>query len=844
MLVEFARQFKKSKPAFMKKYLHLIFFLTFIVLITASAKAQQFSVSGNVSNADKPVEAASLSLLKTKDSSLVKLEISDKQGKFEFDNIKPGNYLLKAEVVGYKKVFLPAFEIKSSNIHLNEIKLTEDEKQLAGVSVTATRPLVENKIDKTVVNVDASQTNTGLSALEVLEKSPGVTVDNDGNIKLKGKQGVIIMIDGKPAYLSGQDLANYLRNLPANQLDQIELMTQPSAKYDASGNSGIINFKTKKNKNNGFNGSFTTSQIFANYFKNTNSLNFNWRHGKINLFGNYGYSAWKGFNDIYINRSFRSSRDEPFNKYYEQHTYGRFSDYPFDFKTGLDYLINDKTTLTFTVNGLADNQKFYSSSRSNIYDSLKNFILYNDAVSNNYTPWTNVGFDLALQKKLNKGAELDLDGDYIFYRTNGRDPSQNYLYNPDGSLHVDTSSNPEPNPYLLNGNLPAHIDIYSFKADYSKPLQKNLTLEAGLKSSYVKTDNDAQYTLYDSTAKTWNYDDTRSNHFIYKENINAAYVNLQKQFKKLSVQLGLRAEQTVADGNQKVKSDNFHKNYVSLFPTSYFSYKLNDNNTLGLSYGRRIERPSYQDLNPFQMQLDRYTYQQGNPNLQPQFSHNLELSYNYKGDLNITANYTTIKDIINDVLITTVKDESYYTYQTKQNIASNKNIGLAVNYGKQLNKWWNLNVFVNVYNNKYVGVIDNEPINLNVTAVSGNLSNQFSFNKGWKAELTGFYTTKDLVSSDILAEPMGMFALGGSKSILKNKGSIKLNLRDPFWLMHFNGTTELNGFIADIRSKWDNRRYIVTFVYRFGKTNGQQQRRHTTGAEDEQNRVKTGGGAN
>ena len=442
MLLQLALQFK-AKRAFMKKSIHLLFTLFFLFIVCFSVQAQQnATVSGKVTAADKPVEAASLSLLKTKDSSLVKIEVSDKDGKFEFDNLKAGNYFLRTDVVGYKKVFTPVFEVSSANanIQLNEIKLTEDEKELAGVNVTAVRPLVENKIDKTVINVDASQTNTGLSALEVLEKSPGVTVDNDGNIKLKGKQGVIIMIDGKPAYLSGQDLTNYLRNLPSNQLDQIELMTQPSAKYDASGNSGIINFKTKKNKNNGFNGSFTTSEIVANYFKNTNSLNFNWRHGKINLFGNFGYSAWKGFNDIYINRSFRAERGIPFRQYSQQHTYGRYSDYPFDFKTGLDYLINDKTTLTFTVDGLADNSKFYSTSRSNIYDSLKNFVQYNDAISNNFTPWTNVGFDLALQKKLKKGAELDLDGDYIFYYTNGKDPSQNYLYNPDGTLYVDTTA--------------------------------------------------------------------------------------------------------------------------------------------------------------------------------------------------------------------------------------------------------------------------------------------------------------------------------------------------------------------------------------------------------------------
>src|SRR5690242_12840557 len=215
----------------MKKRLHLLTALSFIIISVAAKAQQKATIKGKVVASEKPVEAASVSLLKTKDSSLVKIEITDKQGNFEFNNIKPGNYFLRTDVVGYKKIFSPAFELSNTNIHLDEIKLTEDEKQLADVSVTAVRPLVENKIDKTVVNVDASQTNTGLSALEVLEKSPGVTVDNDGNIKLRGKQGVIIMIDGKPAYLSGDNLTNYLKNLSSNQLDQIEIMSQPSAKY-------------------------------------------------------------------------------------------------------------------------------------------------------------------------------------------------------------------------------------------------------------------------------------------------------------------------------------------------------------------------------------------------------------------------------------------------------------------------------------------------------------------------------------------------------------------------------------------------------------------------------------
>ena len=817
-------------------------FILFLFFTCASASAQQnATISGKVTASDKPVEAASVALLKIKDSSTVKLEVTDKQGNFQFENIKPGNYLVRADVLGYKKIFTPSFEVGNTNstVHLDDIKVTEELKELMAVNVTANRPLIENKADKTVVNVDASPTNTGLTALEVLEKSPGVNVDNDGNIKMKGKQGVKILIDGKPSYLQGQDLVNYLRNLPANQLDQIELMTQPSAKYDASGNSGIINFKTKKNKNNGFNGSITTSAIIAKYFKNTNSLNFNWRQGKINVFGNFGYSAWKGFNDIYIDRSFRDSSEAPFKRYYQQHTYGRYSNYPFNFKSGVDFFASKTTTLTLTVDGLVDGSRFKSNSTSNIYDSLKNFVQYNDALSENHNPWTNVGFDLSLQQKLKKGGELDIDADYIFYDTKGYTYSYNYLKNPEGSLVADTSA---PNPYLLNGDLPAHIDIYSFKADYSQPLKNNLTFEAGVKLSYVKTDNDALYTLFDTITDKWYLDQARTNHFIYKENINAGYVNFQKQFKKFSVQLGLRAEQTISDGNQVIKNETFHKNYTQLFPTSYFSYKLNDNNSFSLSYGRRIERPSYQDLNPFQLQLDRYTYMQGNPDLQPQFSHNIELSYNYKGDLNFTVNYTDITDIINDVLETVKDGENYSTFQTKENIASNRNIGLSVNYNKQLKKWWSINVFGNVYNNKYEGVIGDEPINIDITAFNGNFNSQFTFNKGWRAELSGFYTSKDWVSSNILGDPMGMFSLGGSKTILKNKGTVKVNVRDPFYLMHFTGNTELDGFTAHIHSTWDNRRLIFTFVYRFGKTNGQQQRRRTTAAEEEQNRVNTGGG--
>lgn len=796
-------------------------------------------ISGIIKSPEgKAIEAATISLLKATDSSLIKISITDKSGIFQFENIKNGNYLFLADAIGFGKTYSKVIALTNENVTIEtgELQLAATTQKLNGVNVSARRPLIENKIDKMVVNVDASPTNTGLSALEVLEKSPGVTVDNDGNISLKGKQGVIILIDGKPAYLSGQDLVNFLKDMGSNQLDQIEIMTQPSAKYDASGNSGVINFKTKKNSNSGFNGTFTTSAIIAKYFKNTNSINFNWRKGKINFYGNYGYSYWEGFNDITINRSLRANENTAFNRYVEQHTFGRYSGYPHNFKAGVDFFANKKTTLGFAVNGLIDDRKFKSVSVANIFDSTNRFVQYNNAFSQTKDPWTNVGFNLNLQQKLDtSGQEISVDADYVLYRTKGHQYSDNYLYNSDKL--------PSEDPFLLNGYLPANIDIYSFKSDYKKPLTKDATLEAGIKLSNVKTDNDAQYTMFNNPGSKWETDTARSNHFIYKETINAAYINLQQKIKKFGVQLGLRAEQTIAEGNQVTKSIAFKKNYTKLFPTAYFSYQVNDNNSFGISYGRRIERPGYQDLNPFQYQLDRYTYQKGNPDLQPQFSHNIEVSYNYKGQLNVSVNYTTISDIINDVLITTKEpgDSNYTTYQTSQNIASSQNTGLSVNYNKQLKKWWSINVFANVYNNHYKGVIDNEAIDLNLVSFSGNFSSQFTFNKGWSGELSGFYNSKNLVSSAILAQPMGMFSLGAGKKILKDKGSVRLNLRDPFYLMSFRGSTDLSKGLTQIHSYWDNRRVILTFTYRFGKANGQAPRRRSTGAEDEQSRVKSGG---
>jgi outer membrane receptor protein involved in Fe transport len=814
----------------------LAFFLLSHLFISLSlAQATMGRVTGAVRDSSgKALENATVSIRRATDSSITKNTITNGQGNFSFEKVTAGKYMLSVALVGYRSWFSQPFEITAANPSksIDDISLHASGIILQTATVVGTRPLIENKIDKTVMNVDASPTNGGLTALEVLEKAPGVTVDNDGNVSLKGKSGVIILIDGKQTYLSAADLANFLKNMPGNQLDQIEIMSQPPAKYDASGNSGLINLTTKKNKANGFNGSLTTSAIVARYFKNTNNLTFNWRQGNINLYGSYGYAYWEGFSDMHQDKSLRDSASVAFNRYTSQHTYGRYSDRGQSFRLGMDIFVNKKTTLGFSVNGTADKESFTSSTLANFYDSLHQFVQYNSAQSQNKTPQVHLGFNGNFLRKLDdKGSEISVDADYIFYNTPGTAYSYNYLY--------DANGHPSEPPYLLDGQLPSHIDIYSLKGDYKKVVNKNTTLEAGIKSSYVTNDNDAAYTYFDDGTQSWLPDTTISNHFIYKENINAAYINWQQQVDKLSLQLGLRAEQTNTNGEQTVKSLSFDRHYIQLFPTAYFTYKLDENNTIGLSYGRRIQRPPYQSLNPFRFQLDRYTYEQGNPDLQPQFSNNIEASYNYKGQINITANYTMTTDIISDVLITTKEpgDSNYTTYQTTQNVASQQNIGLAVNYTKQITSSWTLNAFLNVYNNHYKGVIDSTAIDVSYASFNASLNTQYRFKKGWIAELSGFYNAKDYISGAILADGRGMFSLGGSKQVLKGKGSVKLNLRDPFYLMSFTTHTELNKGLTYSHSIWDNRRVILTLVYRFGKTGNNQSQRRTEGASDEQDRV-------
>ena len=815
-----------------------IFSLGLLMILVYSLSAQTISgkVSGKVIDGnEKVIESATITLIKAKDSSVAKMGAAGKDGNFEFDAVAEGKYMVAVSAVGHKKAFSITFDINPANtsVVLKTIELVPVSKDLAGITVVARRPLIEQHIDRTVVNVEAAVSNVGATALEVLEKSPGITVDKEGSISLKGKQGVQIFIDGKPSYLNGADLVNLLKNMSASQLDQIEIMTNPPAKYDAAGNSGIINIKTKKNKAKGFNGSVNAGYSQGVYARTNESLNLNYRNGKFNSFLNYSFNKNNSYQQLVIHRVYKETDGKTVKAMFDQVAFMPRSNSNNNLKFGMDFFASKKTTIGFVATGFIspENQRNYNTSYLKNAAGAVDSIVY--STSNAKNKWKNGSVNLNFRHQYDStGRELTADLDYSKYSSNNNQLFMNASFTPDWVEKGQTD---------LKSNLPVDIDIYSAKLDYTHPLKKQAKLEAGVKTSYVNTDNAANYfNVYGSTE---NVDYDKTNRFLYKENINAAYINYNKQFKKFGVQAGLRFENTNYKGHQlgnaqKPNADSsFSRTYNNLFPTVFVSYTADKNNQFGLSVGRRIDRPAYQDLNPFLFFIDNYTYETGNPFLQPQYSNNVELSHTFKGFMTTTVNYSKTKNFFSE----TFGQKDFATVVSRGNIGQRQNAGISISAQVPVAKWWNASLYGNYNYNAFKGVLYNEALDVHGSNILFNVNNQFTLGKGWSAELSGFYRTKG-IEGQIIIMPLGQASAGISKQVLKGKGSVRANIRDIFYTNRAKGEINFQQTEAHFENTRDSRVAGISFSYRFGKPlKGLQNNRKKGGADAEQNRVKAGG---
>ncbi|HNC39508.1 MAG TPA: outer membrane beta-barrel protein, partial [Chitinophagaceae bacterium] len=502
----------------MKKILAFIILMISLLYIDSQAQTKTGTVSGSVIDGNaKTIESATITLLRSKDSSVAKISVANKAGNFLFEDVADGSYLVTISAVGHTQAFSKVFEINQNNLSviLPVIELKPSVKSLDAVTVTTRKPLIEQKVDRTIVNVASSVTAVGNTALEVLEKSPGVTVDKDGNISLKGKLGVVIMLDGRPSYLSGADLANLLSNMSASQLDQIEIMTNPRAKYDAAGNSGIINIKTKKTKQFGLNGNLSSAFRQAYFASVKENANLNYRNDKFNLFTSLNYGTNIKREGLDISRNFLDQNTKTILSVFDQKAIMKRNGKSFSAKAGLDYYASKKTTLGFVLSGFSNSRLNDNKTYTDIFDPQNVLLKKTAALSNNDSKWKNFSANGYFKTVLDStGQEISADFDYIQYRSTNIQPLISFYYDNNGQL---TKA-----PDTLNGNLPQDITIYSAKTDYTKQFKNGAKLEAGLKFSFVKTDNNANYDTLRNGQQYHDYN--RSNHFVYEENVSAAYV--------------------------------------------------------------------------------------------------------------------------------------------------------------------------------------------------------------------------------------------------------------------------------------------------------------------------------
>ena len=803
--------------------------LIFAVALTSlTSSAQKISVRGKVIDQNgNGLKAITLSLFNSNDSSFITSVVSDATGNYQIENKFVGNYFITASGLSFPKKNSASFElVENKVISIGDIIFIPHNKTMDNVSVVAKKAMIERKLDKTVINVEASITNAGSTAMEVLEKSPGISVDKDGRISLKGKQGVIVLIDGKQTYMGAQDLANYLQSMPAANLDQIELMPNPSSKYDASGNSGVINIKTKRNKQKGFNGSIKNTVAVGKYVRSLNTLNLNYKNGKFNVFSTFGVNNRKSYQELTINRKYYDANSILNAEFDQNATFIRRNNNN-NAKIGVDFYANKKTTLGVVFTGTISPSSQDGTNISYLKDGsgATNSIL--SSFNNDKEKWNNGGLNFNLRHVFDStGKELTVDVDALKYKSSHDQFFQSDNFN---------SSWVKQNSEQLTSLLPAAINVYSAKVDFVQPFKSGLKFETGLKTSFVNTDNVADY--FNIIGGLPIVDNDKTNQFKYQENINAAYVNFSKEIKKWSLQTGLRLENTNYKGNQfgnPVKPDSlFEKSYTGLFPTLFAGYKLNDKNQFGFSYGRRISRPDYESLNPFIFFIDKYTYEAGNPFLKPMYANVFELSHTFNKFLTSTLNYTHSRDMFNEYF----EQSGYATIVKQNNYGSIVDLSFSMNAEVKPTKWWTMMPYVELNYNRVQSQLYGFDLNTKGAGFNSNINNQFTLKNGWSAELSGFYRSP-IKRGQFDIKSMMQMSTGISKQVLKKKGSVKLNVADIFFSGRQKGEVNIQNTVAAFRQIRDSRNVGLTFNYRFGKPLKIQQRK-SGAAGDEQSRIKT-----
>jgi hypothetical protein len=790
--------------------------LSFLLFIPFALQAQQ-TLKGIITDASAhPLDAVTITLsnaTKTISSAFADL------GNFTLPNIPNGSYTLSATLIGYKP-FTRTITIPKDSI---KIIMQADSRQLQGVTVSASRPVIERKIDRVTFNVENSIVASGGNAWDALSKAPGVLISADNSISAN-KKNVQLYLDGKPLHLSGDDLAAYLQGLPSDLIARIEVFSNPPAMFEAEGAS-VINIVTKKSKMQGFNGTVNAAFSQATYSSYNASATFNYRKDKLNIYGSYGYSSRMVAHDqhdyvVYNTPGSYSCWDSP--------GYSTFQSKNNNYRLGADYQLSNNQVIGFLVTGNYRTGDIITKTPTTV---TSNHQSRPDSILQTYGNTPNHGSQYAFNLNYNakfdtSGKSLNIDLDYSPYRTTRDQYVDNLSYLPDGSL---ASS-----PYHIYTPTIQNIDIYSGKLDYNYKLGKIWTLTSGLKYSSVQSHNN--FDFYNNAGPEPELVAANSNHFEYTENTAAAYTSITGNIGRWTLQGGLRGEYTHTRG-YSITLDSLNKRqYFKLFPTLFTVYKIDDDNDLQFTYGYRIERPEYARLNPAKHYANPYSYLVGNPSLQPAFVQNLELSYTYKKAYTLTAYYTGTHDMFSNI---TVQDNvNKLFYDTQQNLGLSVNSGLRLSTQFSVTGWWDMNTTVEAYYQREKSAYLQGSYDYHKFSYDGTTTQSFTIDKklGLKAEIMGMYNSSGI---------QGIFKGGynydvdaGIKAtILNGQGTIKLAADDIFYSNTYhisvNYLNQDNGFFQ----RNDTRKGTLSFSYRFGK-NVAAARKRSTASEEEKQRAQ------
>ena len=820
----------KSKSELKMRKLVTIF--TSLLLMASSIKAQQ--ITGTVKDEKgKGLEKATVSLLKAKDSSVVKLVATGDNGVYSFNTIQTGRYLVNISYVGYAQTYSEAFDFTGSTVTMPAITISKPSGDLAGVVVTSKKPIIEVRADKMILNVEGTINAVGNDALELLRKSPGVMVDKDDNLSLAGKNGVQVYIDGKPSPLAGADLANFLKSTQSSQIEAIEIITNPSAKYEAAGNAGIINIKLKKNKTFGTNGAVNLGYTQGTYPKYTGGINLNHRNKNVNLYGTYNY------NDSRSLMTMNSTRDQ-FDTLFDQNNRIDVLVKSHTYKAGVDYFLGQKSTIGAMVNGTIADIDVNTSGP--MYFTFKPTGVLNrilDATNTNDRSMKNFNGNLNYRYAVTGGTELNIDADYGKFKIGSNQYQPNFYYQPDGTTEISRA--------IYNMISPSDIKLYSLKADYEQNF-KGGRLGIGGKVGVVNTDND--FKRYDVYTSSKVLDTLKSNRFEYNENINALYVNYNKQLKKgIMFQVGVRAENTnlkgTSTGFRQVSStmvpydSAFKRNYTDLFPSAAITFNKNPMKQWTISYSRRIDRPAYQDLNPFEFKINEYTFQKGNTNLRPQYTNSIDITNIYKYRLTTKLTFSHVNDIFAQIPDTIDKTKGFLT---KKNLATQNVVALSISYPFQY-KWYSFFASLNSNYSHYKADFGggDRKVNQQVFSVTYYMQNSFDLGKGWRGELTGLFLSPSVWQGFFKTKSMGSVDLGLQKTLFDGKANVKFGVSDIFQTMKWSGTSDFAGVKSQFSGQGEMPQFKLNFSYRFGNSQVKAARQRKSALEEEKKRAEGGG---